>query len=102
MVSDPGSPHYKQDVTTLVSWGVASLKLDKCGGNHCSGNVSYPLVSQMLLEAARASNATPIMLACSWPDYARAYGIDAQYRLASEHCNVWRVFDDISDDWSSV
>jgi hypothetical protein len=57
-----------------VSWGVSSLKLDKCGGSHFGGNVSYPHVSQLLLSAAEQANSTPIMLACSWPDYARVYG----------------------------
>ena len=102
MTSQPGAPHYQTDTETLVSWGVSSLKLDKCGGSHSSGNVSYPHVSRLLLSAAQRANSTPIMLACSWPDYARAWGIDAQYKLAAEHCNLWRVFDDIDDKWSSL
>jgi alpha-N-acetylgalactosaminidase len=102
MISQPGAPHYQTDAETLVSWGVSSLKLDKCGGSHFSGNVSYPHVSRLLLSAAQQANSTPIMLACSWPDYARAWGIDAQYKLAAEHCNLWRVFDDIDDKWESL
>ena len=97
-----GHNHYEQDVETLVSWGVASLKLDKCGGSRSAGNVSYPLVSSLLSQAAHDAGTTPVMLSCSWPDYARAWGFDAQYRLAARHCNLWRVFDDISDDWSSI
>ena len=44
----------------------------------------------------------PILYSCSWPDYLRGAGIDVNYTMIAEHCNIWRMFDDIQDSFDSV
>ena len=47
----------------------------------------------------------PILYSCSWPDYIRLGngGIDAiNFTQTTEHCNIWRMYNDIQDSWASV
>jgi len=39
------------------------------------------------------------VFACSWPAYVVG---DANFTDIAQHCNYWRAWDDISDDWDSV
>jgi len=52
----------------------------------------------------KALNATgrPIIYSCSWPDYQRDAKMYVNYSYIAENCNLWRLFDDIDDSWSSV
>ena len=42
----------------------------------------------------------PMVYSCSWPAYQ--IGQNPNYTAISEHCNLWRNFDDIEDSWASL
>lgn len=95
--SPPASPRYEADVAQLLSWGIDSIKVDGCFAAPATMNVSYPRLGRAL-----EGGASPVLYACSWPDYVRASGLPLQYALVAETCNVWRVYDDISASFESV
>ena len=41
-----------------------------------------------------------MVYSCSWPAYQ--IGHNPNYTAISEHCNLWRNFDDIEDSWASL
>ena len=43
-----------------------------------------------------------MIYSCSWPDYIRFAGITVNYTDIAEHCNIWRMYNDVQDDWGSV
>jgi alpha-N-acetylgalactosaminidase len=43
-----------------------------------------------------------MIYSCSWPDYIRLAGITVNYTDIGEHCNIWRMYNDVQDDWGSV
>jgi len=44
----------------------------------------------------------PIIFSCSWPDYERLASEPIHYKSLIQNCNMWRIYDDIQDDWDSV
>lgn len=57
----------------------------------------YPSLGQALNETGR-----PILYSCSWPAYQVDEGRRPDYESISQHCNLWRNFNDIDDSWQSI
>jgi len=94
----PGSYGYlERDAELFASWNVDMVKLDGCNIPVSDMNVGYP-------EMGRALNLTkrPMLYSCSWPDYERLAGMPIHWDSLISSCNMWRIFDDIQDSWSSV
>jgi hypothetical protein len=94
----PGSlGHLKTDANTFAEWDVDYLKLDGCYAEESEMPKGYP-------EMERDLNATgrPIVYACSWPAYLISEQDKVNYTEISQHCNLWRNFDDISRSWKSI
>jgi alpha-N-acetylgalactosaminidase len=89
--------HLETDANTFAEWGVDYIKVDGCYADPSTMDQGYP-------EFGKYLNATgwPIVYSCSWPDYQLAEGKKPNYNLISQHCNLWRNFDDIDDSWVSV
>jgi alpha-N-acetylgalactosaminidase len=87
------------DADTYAGWGIDSLKMDGCNSVHTEAilNPAYEFLGSQLNKTGR-----PILYSCSWPDYLRVVGIDVNYTMIAEHCNIWRMFDDIQDSFDSV
>ncbi|XP_052277678.1 alpha-galactosidase A-like isoform X2 [Dreissena polymorpha] len=96
----PGSKFYLQtDAETFASWGVDMLKLDCCwAGGLEDLETGYQVMEFFLNQSTRVTN-RPILYACSWPACS---GSQTKYKLVAQHCNMWRNFVDIRDDWSYV
>jgi len=93
----PGSiDHLELDANTFAEWGVDAFKMDGCYSNISDMDTGYPKMAQYLNNTGR-----PILFACSWPAYLQGR-VPINYTLISEHCNIWRLYDDIQDDWGSV
>jgi hypothetical protein len=117
-VDDMG--YAKQDVETLVSWGIDYIKVDSCGGAQPSQfNTTHPLLSSWFLQAAQAAgrpvlyHPSGIALADGAVDRTdagtsasdmiatRVKGVK-QYRLFAKIANMWRTFADMQPIWSEV
>ncbi|XP_066249384.1 alpha-N-acetylgalactosaminidase-like isoform X1 [Euwallacea similis] len=91
----PGSLGYLEvDAQTFAEWGVDYLKLDGCYVETETIEEGYVQMSQYLNATGR-----PIVFSCSFPAYQ---GLEANYSLAVEYCNLWRNYDDIQDQWEGV
>ena len=48
----------------------------------------------------------PVLYSCSWPDYIRSItppgNNTVDYKTTAEHCNIWRMYDDIQDSYESM
>ena len=114
----PGLEGYEtRDIETFASWGIDSLKVDGCYANAKSMNVTYPQLSEILVNASIKYN-QPIVYSCSWPGrallivlffslihnlaYAQGSGYPIQYQLMAQYCNMWRNYGDITSDWWGV
>ncbi|KAI6171202.1 Alpha-galactosidase [Aphelenchoides bicaudatus] len=92
----PGSIHYEKiDADTFAEWKVDYLKLDGCNSNEDEKAAGYPLFSKTLNESGRS-----IVYSCSWPAYLDQEKVN--YTVLGLYCNLWRDFDDISNDWKEV
>lgn len=92
----PGSYGYLDiDAKTFANWTVDSLKLDGCYAEENQYAIGYP-------QMTRALNATgrQIIYSCSWPAYVDFDKVP--WKDVAENCNLWRLYDDIEDSWSSV
>ncbi|CAG9766353.1 unnamed protein product [Ceutorhynchus assimilis] len=91
----PGSINYLElDAQTFSEWGVDYLKLDGCYAALHGMEEGYAKMSQFLNATGR-----PIMFSCSFPAYK---GLEANYSMAVQHCNLWRNYGDIDDQWDDV
>ena len=52
--------------------------------------------------AALRATGRPMVYQCEWPLYQGSHGIKPNYTAIREHCNLWRNFDDIQDNWDVV
>merc|ERR1711962_1968990 len=43
-----------------------------------------------------------MVYSCSWPVYQSLDGIQPNWDLIIEHCNLWRNWYDIQDSWNSI
>ena len=87
------------DAKTYAAWGIDSLKMDGCNSVHTAEvlDQAYIFIGQQLNQTGR-----PILYSCSWPDYIRAAQLPVNYSLVAEHCNIWRMYDDVQDSYDSV
>ncbi|XP_077518801.1 alpha-N-acetylgalactosaminidase-like [Amblyomma americanum] len=85
------------DAQTFASWEVDMVKMDGC----YAGIRDF---ERLYSEFNRAINQTgrPMVYSCSWPAYEVQYGMNPNYKLIGEHCNLWRNYMDIADTWQSV
>ncbi|KAL4229929.1 hypothetical protein ACF0H5_010320 [Mactra antiquata] len=92
----PGSKFYLElDADTFASWGVDMLKLDCCeNGGIEDLNTGYQVMGLFLNLTQR-----PILYSCSWPACA---GSKSNYKVIAQHCNMWRNYNDLRDDWGYV
>jgi len=81
------------DAQTFADWGLDMLKLDGCYANATYYEYGYPAMSKALNKTGR-----PIMYSCSWPAYIK----NPPYDTIAAHCNIWRNYGDIQDNWGSV
>ncbi|XP_037033872.1 alpha-N-acetylgalactosaminidase-like [Bradysia coprophila] len=94
----PGIIGYQElDAILFASWGVDYVKLDGCYSEPESMDEGYVSFGQLLNKTGR-----PMVYSCSWPVYQEEKGIEPNFTLISEHCNLWRNWDDINDSWSSL
>lgn len=92
----PGSKFYLQlDAETFASWEVDMLKLDCCwAGGLEDLETGYQVMGFFLNRTQR-----PIMYSCSWPACS---GSQTKYNLVAKHCNTWRNYADLRDDFHYV
>jgi len=89
--------HLEDDIQTIAEWGADSLKVDGCYMDPHEMDRGYSKISQLLNQTGRQ-----ILFSCSATDYIRGAGLDVHYELYLRICNLWRLYDDIQDDWDSV
>ncbi|KAG1698135.1 Alpha-N-acetylgalactosaminidase [Nymphon striatum] len=82
---------------TFKEWKADMLKLDGCNVNVRMMDIGYPEMGAYLNKTGR-----PMLYSCSWPDYERGAGMKPNFTAIAEHCNIWRLYDDIQDSWDSV
>ena len=87
------------DAQTFASWGIDLVKMDGCNSVHTSEILDrgYKYFGKQLNNSGRE-----MIYSCSWPDYIRFAGITVNYTDIAEHCNIWRMYNDVQDDWGSV
>lgn len=91
----PGTEgHFDQDAQTIASWGVDSWKMDGCFANYSDFGRTYPEFGEALNRTGR-----PILYGCSWPAYVIGH---APFPDIAKHCNLWRAYNDIYDNWDSL
>lgn len=97
--------YFEIDAHTFAhDFQIDSLKVDGCYREHLANNLSE---SYMAFGEALNRTGRPILYACSWPCYIGKEGKfgeepDLLNTLIKQHCNIWRNYYDISDDWVSV
>lgn len=91
------------DAETYAGWGIDSLKMDGCNSIHTHTilDPAYEFMGDALNKTGR-----PVLYSCSWPDYIRGIAPPGNntvdYKTTAEHCNIWRMYDDIQDSFSSM
>lgn len=95
----PGTKdHEDDDAKTFASWGVDYLKLDGCYNDQSGYVTGYPAAGAALQATGRN-----ISYSCSWPAYL---GSDESLKpfdaMIQAGCNLWRNWDDIQCQWSSL
>ena len=95
----PGSEGFETlDANLFASWGVDYLKLDGCNNNISGYDIGYPKFGSALANTNRN-----ITYSCSWPAYL---GDNENMKpfgdMVKAGCNLWRNWDDIQCEWSSL
>ncbi|CAH8581844.1 unnamed protein product [Heterobilharzia americana] len=96
----PGSMNYLEiDSKSLVQWNVDYVKMDGCYSPIEKMPNGYEKFSQLINSTGRY-----IIFSCSYPAYIPWINnpklID--WIKLQKNCNLWRMFGDIQDSWSSV
>ncbi|XP_074593757.1 alpha-N-acetylgalactosaminidase-like [Brevipalpus obovatus] len=89
--------YFKTDSDTFAEWGIDSLKVDGCYMDDSRFDQLYPLLGQYLNQTGR-----PIVYSCSWPAYQVFTHKHPDYPNIAAHCNLWRNFDDIENNFKSI
>ena len=101
----PGTAGYeREDIDLFTEWGVEYYKVDGCYTDNQQDHIDgYTLVSDLVKEKVEEGE-KGITLSCSYPVYweKNAHNLEVDYKWLAEHCNLWRNFYDIEDDWNSV
>ncbi|XP_059479744.1 alpha-N-acetylgalactosaminidase-like [Neocloeon triangulifer] len=87
----------KLDAETFASWDVDYVKLDGCYAELVDMETGYPEFGFHMNQTGR-----PMVYSCSWPAYQTEKGIDPNYTVLAQHCNLWRNYDDIQDSYASL
>jgi len=87
------------DAKTYANWGIDSLKMDGCNSNWTREVLDrgYIFLGDQLNKTGR-----PILYSCSWSRYIYLAHLKVDYVKIAEHCNLWRVYEDIQDSYDSV
>ena len=94
----PGSQgHLQTDAQTFADWGVDYVKMDGCNSEPRDMDVGFPQFGSALNGTGR-----PMVYQCEWPLYQAAHGLTPNYTAVKQHCNLWRNFYDVQDNWNSV
>lgn len=96
----PGSMNYLElDAKTVAEYKVDYVKMDGCYAPVNTMPAAYEKFAKLLNDTGR-----PIVFSCSYPAYVRwrsDYSLVDWERL-KQNCNLWRMLDDVEDQWSSV
>jgi len=84
----------EKDSHTFAQWGIDMLKVDGCYSCGSLMPDGYAAFGWHLNHTQRQ-----ILYSCSWPAYIPK---NKPYKDISNHCNIWRNYDDIQDSWDSV
>jgi len=87
--------HAQIDAQTFADWGVDSLKLDGCTSDTSIYASGYPEMGLALNKTGRQ-----ILYSCSWPAYVDLNTFN--WTEIVQLCNLWRLYDDIQDSWTSM
>eukprot|EP00090_Calanus_glacialis_P012357 TRINITY_DN20884_c0_g1_i1.p1 TRINITY_DN20884_c0_g1~~TRINITY_DN20884_c0_g1_i1.p1 ORF type:complete len:437 (-),score=135.88 TRINITY_DN20884_c0_g1_i1:165-1475(-) len=94
----PGSlGHLETDAKTFAEWGVDFVKMDGCNSDPKDMDVGFSTFG-----AALAATGRPMIYQCEWPLYQGGAGMTPNYTAIREHCNVWRNFYDVQDNWNNI
>eukprot|EP00929_Paragymnodinium_shiwhaense_P024010 TRINITY_DN14897_c0_g1_i6.p1 TRINITY_DN14897_c0_g1~~TRINITY_DN14897_c0_g1_i6.p1 ORF type:complete len:432 (+),score=109.30 TRINITY_DN14897_c0_g1_i6:87-1382(+) len=103
VTADRSNSEFVKEIGNFASWGIDSLKVDGCNQDPKVMNITYPRLSNVLVEAGRLKQ-RPIMYSCSWPAYISIPGQNISkevYDDLAKYCNIWRNYRDIVDTWDS-
>jgi len=89
--------HEQIDAQTFAEWGVDYVKLDGCYTDERDMDRGFPQFGKYLNETGR-----PIVYSCCWPFYQEGKGLQVNYKLVSQSCNLWRNYWDIQESYSSL
>jgi len=94
----PGSlGHLETDAQTFADWGVDYVKMDGCNSDPKDMDVGFSEFG-----AALAATKRPMVYQCEWPLYQGGAGMTPNYTAIREHCNAWRNFYDVQDNWNNI
>jgi len=94
----PGSlGHLEVDAQTFAEWGVDFVKMDGCNSDPKDMDVGFSKFG-----AALAATGRPMVYQCEWPLYQGGAGMTPNYTAIREHCNLWRNFYDVQDNWNNI
>eukprot|EP00092_Neocalanus_flemingeri_P054073 GFUD01063669.1.p1 GENE.GFUD01063669.1~~GFUD01063669.1.p1 ORF type:complete len:463 (-),score=122.22 GFUD01063669.1:352-1665(-) len=94
----PGSlGHLEVDAQTFAEWGVDFVKMDGCNSDPKDMDVGFPAFG-----AALAATGRSMIYQCEWPLYQGGAGMLPNYTAIREHCNLWRNFYDVQDNWNNI
>jgi alpha-galactosidase len=97
------------DAETMMSWGMASLKVDGCNADFAAMNITYPKLGAALEAAAKKAGKPSPWYSCSWPDYVGDVLCNHERKepcvplhAIAKACNSARLYMDINDSWSAI
>lgn len=94
----PGVLGYLEiDANTFAEWDVDYVKLDGCYADPKDMDIGYPEFGSYLNKTGR-----PMVYSCSWPVYQEDSGMEVNFELLKNHCNLWRNYGDIDDTFEDV
>ncbi|XP_050525606.1 alpha-N-acetylgalactosaminidase-like isoform X4 [Daktulosphaira vitifoliae] len=89
--------HEEMDANTFAEWDIDYIKIDGCFIDERRMDKGFPQFGKFLNKTGR-----PIVYSCCWPFYQDWKGINVNYKLVSENCNLWRTNGDIQESYSSL
>ena len=97
------------DAETMMSWGMASLKVDGCNADDAAMNITYPKLGAALNAAAKKAGKPNPWYSCSWPDYVGDTLCNhtrtepcVPLHAVAKACDSARLYMDINDSWAAM
>jgi alpha-N-acetylgalactosaminidase len=90
--------HFEQDARKLaLEFQIDALKIDQCNADWTKFNTTFPSLVKALNATGR-----PILINCEWTLTLPDHGEDPDILRSQvgKHCNYWRNYGDVFDDWS--